>query len=411
MKIKKIFVGILALLLCMYAIAIMLIGRVEDEKLDISQINITSQEINEKYSNGQQIHSTKEYEIIYCDDELYLSKFVQAMNDNAIIMDLMRGEKLKGKIIFPRSMRTEKSSQKQLYIILSAVFGGIMLLLVASYCYVYHYILKPFATMKVFARKVASGDLDFPINMDKKNYFGAFTESFDLMREELKRAKQGEYEANRSKKELVASLSHDVKTPISTIKAICEVLEIKLRDNENIDRIRTISSKADTVNQLISNMFESTLEDLQVLQVHTTEENSGILENIISDLNTYDRIKMTNSVPECLIYCDTLRTTQVLDNIIGNSYKYSQGEIYVTYELEKNNLKVKIRDLGNGVDEEELPLVFEKFYRGKNTHKKSGSGLGLYLSKQFMEVMGGSIEAYNNKGFVVELRFKMVGIQ
>lgn len=70
MKIKKIFVGILALLLCMYAIAIMLIGRVEDEKLDISQINITSQEINEKYSNGQQIHSTKEYEIIYCDDEL-----------------------------------------------------------------------------------------------------------------------------------------------------------------------------------------------------------------------------------------------------------------------------------------------------------------------------------------------------
>lgn len=281
-------------------------------------------------------------------------------------------------------------------------------MIVTAYSYIYFNILRPFTSMKIFARKVAAGDFDFPIYMDKKNYFGAFTESFDLMRDELQRAKQGEYEANKSKKELVASLSHDVKTPISTIKAICEVLEIKLRDNENIDKIRTISSKADTINQLISNMFESTLEDLQVLQVHTTEENSKILESILWDLNTYERIKLTNSVPECLIYCDRLRTTQVFDNIISNSYKYSEGDIFVTFDLDKSSLKVCIRDLGNGVDEEELPLVFEKFYRGQNTHKKAGSGLGLYLSKQFMEGMGGSIEAYNNRGFVVELQFRIV---
>ena len=155
-------------------------------------------------------------------------------------------------------------------------------------------------------------------------------------------------------------------------------------------------------------MFDSTLEDLQVLRVHTTEENSCIIENILSELNTYERIKLTNEIPKCLIYCDSLRTTQVFDNIIGNSYKYSEGDIVVTFELEEKSLKVCVRDLGDGVPEEELPLVFEKFYRGQNTHKKSGSGLGLYLSKQFMEGMGGSIEAYNNKGFVVELRFKIV---
>ena len=244
--------------------------------------------------------------------------------------------------------------------------------------------------------------------MKKKNYFGAFTESFDLMRDELKRAKQGEYEANKSKKELVASLSHDVKTPISTIKAICEVLEIKLKDNENIDKIRTISSKADTVNQLISNMFDSTLEDLQVLRVNATEENSNIIGTILAELNTYERIKFTNEIPQCLIYCDSLRTTQVFDNIIGNAYKYSEGDIFVSYELDKNSLKVTIKDLGKGVSEDELPLLFEKFYRGKNTDKKSGSGLGLYLAKQFMEGMQGSIEAYNNNGFAIELHFKTV---
>lgn len=66
--------------------------------------------------------------------------------------------------------------------------------------------------MKQFAEKIADGDLEFKLPMDRGNYFGAFTESFDLMREELIRARQGEYEANIRKKELVAELSHDIKT-------------------------------------------------------------------------------------------------------------------------------------------------------------------------------------------------------
>ena len=408
MKLEKGFISVLALLICIYIASMTMIDKATDEKIDIAHINKITNEINTRYQADKQLENQKEYEIIYCADSDYLSKLTEAMNENAIIMDLTKNERLEGKIIFSSGLRADKKIQKQLMVCISIVFGLVLVLFVATYCYIHFYILKPFDSMKTFARKVAAGDFDFPIYMDKKNYFGAFTESFDLMRDELQRAKQGEYEANKSKKELVASLSHDVKTPISTIKAICEVLEIKLRDNENIDKIKTISSKADTINQLISNMFDSTLEDLQVLRVHTTEENSCIIENILSELNTYERIKLTNEIPKCLIYCDSLRTTQVFDNIIGNSYKYSEGDIVVTFELEEKSLKVCVRDLGDGVPEEELPLVFEKFYRGQNTHKKSGSGLGLYLSKQFMEGMGGSIEAYNNKGFVVELRFKIV---
>ena len=408
MKLEKGLIGVLALLICVYLASVVYIGNASDEKIDISHINSITSEINARYQNNELIEETNEYSIIYCDDEDYLFSLTKAMNENAIVMDLTKDGKLAGKLLFSSELRLDEKIQKRLITIISFVFGIIILLIVSIYLYIHFYILKPFVSMKSFARKVAAGDLDFPIYMKKKNYFGAFTESFDLMRDELKRAKQGEYEANKSKKELVASLSHDVKTPISTIKAICEVLEIKLKDNENIDKIRTISSKADTVNQLISNMFDSTLEDLQVLRVNATEENSNIIGTILAELNTYERIKFTNEIPQCLIYCDSLRTTQVFDNIIGNAYKYSEGDIFVSYELDKNSLKVTIKDLGKGVSEDELPLLFEKFYRGKNTDKKSGSGLGLYLAKQFMEGMRGSIEAYNNNGFAIELHFKTV---
>lgn len=408
MKLEKGLIGVLALLICVYLASVVYIGNASDEKIDISHINSITSEINARYQNNELIEETNEYSIIYCDDEDYLFSLTKAMNENAIVMDLTKDGKLAGKLLFSSELRPDEKIQKRLITIISFVFGIIILLIVSIYLYIHFYILKPFVSMKSFARKVAAGDLDFPIYMKKKNYFGAFTESFDLMRDELKRAKQGEYEANKSKKELVASLSHDVKTPISTIKAICEVLEIKLKDNENIDKIRTISSKADTVNQLISNMFDSTLEDLQVLRVNATEENSNIIGTILAELNTYERIKFTNEIPQCLIYCDSLRTTQVFDNIIGNAYKYSEGDIFVSYELDKNSLKVTIKDLGKGVSEDELPLLFEKFYRGKNTDKKSGSGLGLYLAKQFMEGMRGSIEAYNNNGFAIELHFKTV---
>ena len=71
-------------------------------------------------------------------------------------------------------------------------------------------------------------------------------------------------------------------------------------------------------------------------------------------------------------------------------------------------VRIKIRDEGPGVDEEELPLILEKYYRGKNTNEKQGYGLGLYLVNYYMEKQGGGMEYYNDNGFVVELHVKKV---
>ena len=89
--------------------------------------------------------------------------------------------------------------------------------------YIHHVVIRPFWKLKKFAERVADGNLDIPLEMDRKNLFGAFTESFDIMRSELKKARIAEARANAGKKELVAKLSHDIKTPVASIKAASEV--------------------------------------------------------------------------------------------------------------------------------------------------------------------------------------------
>jgi signal transduction histidine kinase len=288
-------------------------------------------------------------------------------------------------------------------------------------------ILRPFGVMKQFARKVADGDLEFRLPMDRGNYFGAFTESFDLMREELKKARQGEYQANISKKELVAELSHDIKTPVATIKAICELLEIKLaaiktKDQlgqratttiiESVEKIAVIDSKADIIDALISNLFHATLEELEMLAVHVSEQPSTILIQMFKDMDHFGKISLKNDLAECLICCDPLRLEQVIDNVISNAYKYADTDIDIWFNLDKieKNLIIKIRDYGAWVDPDECPLVFEKFFRGSGeaVQNTPGSGLGLYLARQFMTGMDGSIGCYNEDGFVVELCIKVV---
>ena len=164
--------------------------------------------------------------------------------------------------------------------------------------------------------------LDIPLNMDKNNYFGAFTESFDLLREELSAARQREYESNRSKKELVATLSHDIKTPVASIKAVSELMLMQAKDEKVIKQVNTIYSKAEQINLLVTDMFHATLEELQQLKLTVTEESSEVLVDMIENVN-YDHQIVYDSIPPCIILTDPVRMQQVIDNIISNSYKYA----------------------------------------------------------------------------------------
>ena len=385
--------------------------------VDMISLNESYQKVLSELKNGKEPGAVEElYDcvILLKLDANYQSKVMAAMKERKILMDYEADEVLLGRIVFP--------GDGELFSSLNAAVSKRMILgyacvLLAGYVLIgvlHHYYVRPFQKLKSFASEVAKGNLKAPLEMTKGNYFGVFTESFDIMREELQKAKDNEYRANVSKKELVAELSHDMKTPIATIKATCDVLKAKnLHENQGnpcdmLDKLGMIEQKADMIDQLINNMFHATLEEMENLKVEPEEELSTSIVSMFDELKYYGTIKVLNAIPECLVYMDTLRLKQVIDNIVNNSYKYAGTQIDVSFKEQSDGIIVEIRDYGSGVSEEELPMITEKYYRGKNGKGKSGAGLGLFLVKYFMENMKGGFECYTDHGFVVNLFIRKV---
>ncbi len=280
-------------------------------------------------------------------------------------------------------------------------------IIVVFLCWIYLNIVRPFDRMRDFAADVASGNLDRPLTMDRGNIFGAFTESFDIMRSELAEARQKEYEAQRSKVELVAQLSHDIKTPVASIRAMGELLGARSTDEKQKDKLDSIVRKAEQIDVLVSDLFATTLTDLDQLEVDPSEQESMVIGKIIREADHNDYVSGDN-IDECLIICDPVRTTQVINNIIHNSYKYADTAIYVDSHIEDDCLIVSFTDRGGGVSEDDLPIITKKFRRGANAKDKQGAGLGLAIAMELMEKMGGSLECSNaDGGFRVTLMFKL----
>lgn len=448
MKSSKIIIGVTVILIAIYIFTFNYISKTNIKSVDVTRLNNVVKSIEKEFDKQQYnipktgVIDKMSYTVVFVEDDNYNSVIFNAMKSRSTIADLTYAadneaeHKIVGKVIFAFDDNEETIMKSNLKIVITVTFLVMLIVVYVIFGTIYVRIIKPFAIMKQFAGKVAEGDLEFNLTMDKKNYFGAYTESFDLMREELLKARQGEYEANISKKELVAELSHDIKTPVATIKAICELLEVKLKSFENnemgnsetknesssstnhgmnrdsIEKIEVIYNKADIIDRLISNMFHATLEELEMLKVEVSEQPSTIITQMFLDINHFNKINLKNNVAECLIKCDPLRISQVIDNVISNSYKYAGTDIDICFNVNKveKNLGIRIKDYGSGVNDNELPLICEKFYRGSNGKVKNiaGSGLGLYLAKQFMDGMGGNFTCYNDGGFVVELYVKIV---
>ena len=357
-----------------------------------------------------------EYAVIDRDDNLLMTTdtsipttVVTASEERCTIRAIEKENEIIGWLIIPNNMRIILSDkQKSVVIILVATNLIVIGLIAVYYFYLEYRIVKPFYKLKRFAANVARGELDIPLDIEKNNIFGDFTESFDMMRTELAASKERERLANISKQELTAQLSHDIKTPVASITAISEVMQVTLKDENHREKLSRIIEKANQIDKLVNDIFNSTMDELNQLHVEISEIGSNEIAELLKASDFKNQIAK-NNIPDCIVSADKLRLGQVFDNIIFNSYKYADTEIEVSAEIEENHLVIRIADFGGGVSEDELPLIMQKFKRGGNSTGKSGSGLGLYISAQLIEKMGGSISCYNTeKGFCTELRILLV---
>jgi signal transduction histidine kinase len=389
------------------------------DAVQVNDITKTFAEHWENMQNGKPIFPNFDYQLDYAvidNAENLLAATRRGLNEtihSAIqnrdtIVDIVVDENVVGKIIFYNNTAQILKQEKMiLHRRLMIIFIFMMMIFAAYTFYLHATILRPFHKMKKYAEHIAAGNFDIPLGMDKQNLFGAFTESFDLMREELHKAKENERKADRSKKELVASLSHDIKTPIASIKALSELMLVTTKDDENKKRLQNINLKADHINVLITDMFHSVLEELDELNVAAAEVQSGELLQLIHNAD-YQKCVKDFSIPSCIVFADVQRLQQVFDNIIGNSYKYAGTQIEIRAAFAEQFLSIKIIDFGKGVKKDEQPFLFNKFFRGKDAEAKSGYGLGLFIAKHLLEKMSGNISCKNlDNGFCVQVKLRL----
>ena len=347
--------------------------------------------------------------ILYTRDDIAKS-ISSATSDYDIIRNIEVDGKVSGYLIVhnPKAELEKQTNMKIALFVMSLILLTVVVS-VLYYVYLKRRVLDPFKKLKGFAVRVAGGNLDTPLEMDKGNVFGPFTESFDIMREELKASREREEKAVKSRKELVAQLSHDIKTPVSSIKAMTDVMSLTASEEDKVT-INAINAKADQIDSLISNLFHATLEELEQLEVKPEDINSTDIVQMIKDADYQNKIEKLD-IKDAVVFADRLRLNQVLNNIIFNSYKYADTMINVTSRFENAGSKylfIEIADKGPGVPEEELEMITQKFKRGSNAGNKDGSGLGLYISDYLMNKMEGSLTVRNTgEGFAVEIGIKI----
>lgn len=266
--------------------------------------------------------------------------------------------------------------------------------------YVYFAILRPFDKMKDFAQKIAQGNFDVPLDYERSNYFGAFTWAFDSMRREITKARSCEREAIDNNKTVIATLSHDIKTPIASIRAYAEGLEANMdgTPEKREKYLGVIMKKCDEVSRLTNDLFLHSLSDLEKLKINPEKfELCGFLASAVGEIaaeqNDVNFKKPDFSASVC---ADKNRLVQITENLINNARKYAKSEIDVFITQSEGNAQIHFRDYGKGIPDEDMPFIFDKFYRGRNCGNEQGSGLGLYIVKYIAEKMGGNVLLHNH---------------
>ena len=222
-----------------------------------------------------------------------------------------------------------------------------------------------------------------------------------MLRENLEDTKKRELSYQKEKKTLILSLSHDIKTPLSAIKLYARALKDNLYDTEEkkMAVVDGISKNTLEIEHYVNEIVKNSREDFLELPV---KMSSFYLNEVIDKIQAYyteklETIKTKFVIGEynnCMVKGDEDRAVEVLQNVIENAIKYGDGQkINISFTDEEDCKLISVTNTGCSLKEEDLPHIFDSFYRGSNNKNQEGSGLGLYICKQLLMKMDGDIFA------------------
>ncbi len=265
------------------------------------------------------------------------------------------------------------------------------------------HIQKPLDALMQGVKRIEDGNLDSPIAYEEQDEFRMACDAVDAMAVRLKKSLTEQQNEQQRKQELIAGMSHDLKSPLTTIRAYTEaLLEGVAPDEPTRQRyLQTIYARETDLEALVNRLFE--LAKLGASEYPMHLKALPLQETLYHILNTCDHEGISvdcDAVIDCTVLADRELLQRVLNNLVDNSRKYGANALSFGSACEENTVALWMEDNGPGVPEEQLPCLFEPFYRGDAARTKpgAGSGLGLAVVKKSMQQMGGNVRAENAPG-------------
>jgi len=271
-------------------------------------------------------------------------------------------------------------------------------------------ISNPIKSMEAAARKIAAGEKVDPTVITSKDEIGRLSNSFNDMKDQIEKT-------DKMRRELIADISHELRTPLTSINGFVQgILDDVIEPENHHEYLLLIQEETKRLIRLTSELLDlaklqSGGVELHKERLHLFTFVEGVLA-VFSNMAVNKKITLINQVSaELYVTADPSALKQVLINIISNAIKYSvqEGQILVDTEHCINEVRIAVSDNGIGIAAEDLPYIFEKFYRSdrvRNSDDKS-TGLGLSIAKNLVELSGGSIWAKSEEGKGTSVRFTL----
>lgn len=269
-------------------------------------------------------------------------------------------------------------------------------------------------------QEISKGNLDFIVAEKGNDEFRILAKNINKMSAELKNKIEDERRAEKTKSELITNVSHDLKTPLTTIIGYLTLVKDKNYDGEKTmsDYIERAYSKSLRLKKLIEDLFEYTKISNGVIKVNKTNVNIvELMDQLLGEMSILAKqnnlsFETEYSSAEIYVDVDSDLMARTFENILSNSIKYSYKElnskINISVIEHTGGITLTFENQGDTIPTEVLPLLFERFYRVDKSRnsKVSGSGLGLAIAKSIVELHGGTISAEseaNRVKIIVEL--------
>jgi signal transduction histidine kinase len=301
-----------------------------------------------------------------------------------------------------------------LAIILLVFAGGIAMIL--------GYFLSSTVTERILslqsaAQKFAQGDLHTRVPVNGRDELSALAVTFNQMAEQLQAADQRQRELETLRRDLVAWASHDLQTPLASMRAILEALSDGVVDEpEMVKRyLNTAQRDVMSLSALMDDLFQMSQLDTGGFPLNRARSSlndlvSDTLESF-SELAYRESIKLEGKVEEDVdpVVMDTQAIGRVLNNLISNALRHTAvgGEIRVHAWRTTHGVEVSVRDNGEGIQPQDIPHIFERFYRGEKSRNRGtgGAGLGLAIAHGIVRAHGGEIRVESQVGKGTQFTF------